>query len=252
MRSPENINIEQGITTENSLLSRLGNLAQKATGINLIKDSWRKTIAKELPKMNELAKTGAFGATILCLARPLYEISQLDRKPDWDKTALDILMAATDGLDGLIARETGGTTEFGAVADQFIGDKISKLVKEINMVKNSQLDIEHLLLRLSRDLAVTYSRAIADEQTEGEADIAALPKSDILSGKYSTGNIFITNILLSSPLAEKMPKGVRNFLAWQATTHLLLTGANTIYHNKKQVEKIEQDKQDLSSVNKVV
>ena len=124
----------------------------------------------------------------------------------------------------MIARGTGGKTALGGFADQFFGDRIPRWVKEISMASRGRISWPHVVTRIARDLCVTYQRDKITEETGGAVSVDASPKSDPFSGKYSTVNYLVTNILLDSPLGENMPGWAREALATVTDAHLVATG----------------------------
>ncbi len=250
MRSPREITIDEAQVsssgdTKESINGQPSGLATKlarkaigvlyrASGIPVGIDGFKKTAEEEWPELDRIAKLGALAANALCAARPVYEFVR-PNEPSWGRTFLDTAMALSDAADGCISRKTGGQTTFGAWADQFVGDKVSKTIREVNMAREGTLSPVHPILRTLRDLTVTYYRSKASQETDGKADTSALSKADLLSGKYSTGHFMGSDILIDSPLAEKMPDKLKSGLAWAATLHLMLTGIHNIrqLHDKQ-------------------
>ena len=113
----------------------------------------------------------------------------------------------------MIARGTGGKTAFGGLADQLLGDKIPRWIKEFSMASRGRLSAAHVIIRIGRDLYVTYQRDKITEETGGAVSVDASPKSDPFSGKYSTVNYLFVNALLDSPLGKKIPGWAREALA---------------------------------------
>ena len=128
----------------------------------------------------------------------------------------------------MIARGTGGKTAFGGFADQFFGDKIPRWVKEFSMASRGRLSAAHVIIRIGRDLYVTYQRDKITEETGGAISVDASPKSDPFSGKYSTVNYLFVNALLDSPLGKKIPGWARETLATATDAHLVVTGIASV------------------------
>lgn len=128
----------------------------------------------------------------------------------------------------MIARGTGGKTAFGGLADQLLGDKIPRWIKEISMGSRGRISWSHVVARIARDLYVTYQRDKITEETGGAVSVDASPKSDLFSGKYSTVNYLVTNIALDSPLGENMPRWLRETLATATDAHLVVTGIASV------------------------
>src|SRR4051812_14961458 len=68
------------------------------------------------------------------------------------RVALICLAAATDFLDGWVARRTHTTTRWGALVDPF-ADRIFVLVAIVTYVLNGELSVVGSVLLLSRDMA---------------------------------------------------------------------------------------------------
>jgi CDP-diacylglycerol--glycerol-3-phosphate 3-phosphatidyltransferase/cardiolipin synthase len=68
------------------------------------------------------------------------------------RIALIVLAAATDFLDGWLARRTHTATRWGALVDPF-ADRVFVLVAIVAYVLNGGLSVEEALLFLSRDIA---------------------------------------------------------------------------------------------------
>ena len=76
------------------------------------------------------------------------------------RVALIVLAAATDFLDGWLARRTGSATRWGALVDPF-ADRIFVLVAIVTYVVNGALSIGGALLLLTRDLATALGFLIS-------------------------------------------------------------------------------------------
>lgn len=219
----------------------LGEIAMKATGLQLLKEAARHTLQEELPHMSTEQKLGAIGAATLSISRLLYGLAELSEQDQtelsWQKTGVDVVIELSDMFDGLIARGTGGTTKLGGVLDGLVGDKLPRLLKEASMVERGLLSREQFILRVLRDIIVIYCRTCAMEGGHGKVSVDALPKDDPLSGKYSAATLAISNTLLTSPIGEKMPNEVRSLIAGFATVHMLATGVHNIKTYRKQLQK---------------
>src|SRR5690349_8578564 len=76
------------------------------------------------------------------------------------RVALIVLAAATDFLDGWIARRTNTTTRWGALVDP-IADRIFVLVAIVTYVLNGELSVLESLLLLTRDIATAFGFFVA-------------------------------------------------------------------------------------------
>ena len=193
------------------VLKEIARVAARATGINLAFEKFQETRDEEWPKMTTKQRLGAVAATVVSFGRLVREGVKLG-KPDsergWIDTIGDAIFAASDGLDGMIARGTGGKTAFGGLADQLLGDKIPRWIKEFSMASRGRISWPHVVTRIARDLCVTYQRDKITEETGGAVSVDASPKSDLFSGKYSTVNYLFVNALLDSPLGKKYRAGL--------------------------------------------
>ena len=213
--------------TPKRIFRKMAEVAARATGANLASEKYRETRNEEWPKMTTKQRLGTVAATAVSFGRLVREGVKLG-KPDserrWIDTIGDAIFAASDGLDGMIARGTGGKTALGGFADQFFGDKIPRCVKEISMASRGRISWPHVITRIARDLCVTYQRDKITEETGGVISVDASPKSDPFSGKYSTVNYLFVNAFLDSPLGKKIPGWARETLATVTDAHLVATG----------------------------
>ena len=231
--------------TPKHILEKMAEVAAGATGINLAFEKYRETRDEEWPNMTTKQRLGAVAATAVSFGRLVREGVKLG-KPDsergWIDTVGDAIFAASDGLDGMIARGTGGKTALGGFADQFFGDKIPRWVKEISMASRGRISWPHVVTRIARDLCVTYQRDKITEETGGAVSVDASPKSDPLSGKYSTVTYLVTDIALDSPLGENMPRWLRETLATATDVHLIATGIASVKRLKDSQRRLAREK----------
>ena len=76
------------------------------------------------------------------------------------RITLIVLAAATDFLDGWLARRTNNATRWGAVVDP-IADRIFVLVAIVTYVLNGELSLLEMLLLLLRDIATAVGFLVA-------------------------------------------------------------------------------------------
>ena len=239
------------------VLKEIARVAARATGINLAFEKFQETRNEEWPNMTTKQRLGAVAATAVSFGRLVREGVKLG-KPDsergWIDTIGDVIFAVSDGLDGMIARGTGGKTAFGGLADQLLGDKVSRWVKEISMASRGRISWPHVVTRIARDLCVTYQRDKITEETGGAISVDASPKSDLFSGKYSTVNYLFVNALLDSPLGKKIPGWAHEALATVTDAHLVATGIVSVKRLKDGQRRLEQEKlrQEKLSLNKML
>lgn len=243
--------------TPKHILEKMAGVAARATGINLAFEKYQETHDEEWPKMTTKQRLGAVAATAVSFGRLVREGVKLG-KPDsergWIDTIGDVIFAASDGLDGMIARGTGGKTAFGGLADQLLGDKVPRWIKEFSMASRGRLSAAHVIIRIGRDLYVTYQRDKITEETGGAISVDASPKSDLFSGKYSTVNYLFVNALLDSPLGKKIPGWAREALATVTDAHLVATGIVSVKRLKNGQRRLEQEKlrQEKLNLNKML
>ena len=231
--------------TPKRILEKMAGVAARATGINLASEKYRETRDKEWPNMTTEQKLGAVAATAVSFGRLVREgvkFGKPDSERGWIDTIGDVIFAASDGLDGMIARGTGGKTAVGGVADQLLGDKIPRWTKEISMASRSRISWHHVVTRIARDLYVTYQRDKITKETDGAISVDASPKNDPFSGKYSTVDYLVVNMFLDSPLGKKIPDWAREALAIVTDAHLVATGIMSVKRLKDGQRRLEQEK----------
>lgn len=231
--------------TPKRIFRKMTGVAARATGINLAFEKYQETRNEEWPNMTTIQRLGAIAATAVSFGRLVREgvkFGKPDSERGWIDTIGDVIFAASDGLDGMIARGTGGKTAFGGFADQFFGDKVPRWIKEFSMASRGRLSAAHVIIRIGRDLYVTYQRDKITEETGGAVSVDASPKSDLLSGKYSTVTYLVTDIALDSPLGENMPRWLRETLATATDVHLIATGIASVKRLKDSQRRLAREK----------
>ena len=231
--------------TPKRIFRKMAEVAARATGANLASEKYRETRNEEWPKMTTKQRLGAVAATAVSFGRLVREgvkFGKPDSERGWTDTIGDVIFAASDGLDGMIARGTGGKTAFGGLADQLLGDKVPRWIKEFSMASRGRLSAAHVIIRIGRDLYVTYQRDKITEETGGAVSVDASPKSDPFSGKYSTVTYIFVNALLDSPLGKKIPGWAREALATVTDAHLVATGIASVKRLKDSQRRLEQEK----------
>ena len=186
--------------------------------------------------MSTKERLGSLAANAMSFARPIREVAKFGQKDEdrgWVDTAGDAASAALDFTDGLTARATGGTTAFGGVADQLVGDKMQRWLKDFSMARRDRISWVHPAMRFGRDLAVTWYREKTMREMEGMVSVDATPKKDPWSGKYSTVNYLVSNMLIDSPIGAEMPRWQREFIATITDAHIVVTGIANVLRLKK-------------------
>jgi CDP-diacylglycerol---glycerol-3-phosphate 3-phosphatidyltransferase len=99
------------------------------------------------------------------LAVPVLVVALLNETPDGDVIAAVVfaLAAATDGLDGYIARRRREETTFGKLMDP-LADKLLVIAALVALVSLERLAAWVAMVIIARELAVTGLRTIAAEQ----------------------------------------------------------------------------------------
>ena len=243
--------------TPKYILEKMAGAAARATGVNLAFEKFQETRNEEWPNMTTKQRLGAVAATAVSFGRLVREgvkFGKPDSERGWIDTIGDVIFAASDGLDGMIARGTGGKTAFGGFADQFLGDKVPRWIKELSIASRGRLSAAHVIIRIGRDLYVTYQRDKITEETGGAISVDASPKSDLFSGKYSTVNYLFVNALLDSPLGKKIPGWAHEALATVTDAHLVVTGIVSVKRLKDGQRRLEQEKlrQEKLNLNKML
>lgn len=110
------------------------------------------------------------------------------------------------------------------------------------MASRGRLSPAHVAARILRDLYVTYQRDKITEETGGAVSVDVSPKSNPLSGKYSTVTYLFVNALLDSPLGEDMPGWAREALATVTDAHLVATGIVSVKRLKDSQRRLAREK----------
>jgi len=150
--------------------------------MNRVLEAWREIGAESLNLPNLLT-------LVRILLIPVFIILFATPTPDQSLIAAVIfaIAAATDGLDGYIARRTGQVTKLGKLLDP-IADKLLVLSALILLMNVDRVSALVVLLIIAREVAVTGIRAIA----AGEGMIIAAETT----GKYKMALQVVAIILL--------------------------------------------------------
>jgi CDP-diacylglycerol---glycerol-3-phosphate 3-phosphatidyltransferase len=99
------------------------------------------------------------------VAVPVLVVALLGAIPGGDALAAAVfaLAAATDGLDGYIARSRGSVTTFGKLMDP-LADKLLIVAALVSLVSLDRLEAWVAMVIISRELAVTGLRTLAAER----------------------------------------------------------------------------------------
>lgn len=150
--------------------------------MNRVLEAWREIGAESLNLPNLLT-------LVRILLIPVFIILFATPTPDQSLIAAVIfaVAAATDGLDGYIARRTGQVTKLGKLLDP-IADKLLVLSALILLMNVDRVSALVVLLIIAREVTVTGIRAIA----AGEGMIIAAETT----GKYKMALQVVAIILL--------------------------------------------------------
>jgi CDP-diacylglycerol--glycerol-3-phosphate 3-phosphatidyltransferase len=99
------------------------------------------------------------------LAVPVVVVALLGETPNGDVLAAAVfaLAAATDGLDGYLARSRGSITTFGKLMDP-LADKLLVTAALVSLVSLGRLEAWVAMVIIGREVAVTILRTIAAER----------------------------------------------------------------------------------------
>lgn len=140
-------------------------------------------------------------------------------------TIIFALAAATDGIDGHIARKTNQITTFGKFMDP-LADKILVSTAFISLVELGNVSSWIVSLILAREFAITGFRTIA---VSNGKTIAASPLGKI---KTITQMVSIILLLLNNPFFKNYNIPMDQIILYIALFFTLLSGFDYIYKNK--------------------
>ncbi len=140
---------------------------------------------------------------------------------------LFIIAAATDALDGYIARKHNLITNFGKIMDP-LADKLLVTSAMICLVETGHIAGWMVIVILAREFIITGLRAVA----AGEGVIIAAGKS----GKLKTvlQMVALSFILLQDwPFSLFTDLAIGNYLMWAAVIATIYSGVEYIVQNKQ-------------------
>jgi CDP-diacylglycerol--glycerol-3-phosphate 3-phosphatidyltransferase len=141
-------------------------------------------------------------------------------------TALFLLAAATDGIDGHLARSRGLITNFGKFLDP-LADKLLAAAALVALVQLDRAPAWAVIVILSREFAVTGLRLVA---VEGGRVIAAGPL-----GKWKTRLQFVAipALMLNNFPFSLIGLPVAEILFYAATAMTVISGIDYFVPNRK-------------------
>lgn len=150
----------------------------------------------------------------------------------WLAAALLALAAATDWLDGFVARRSATVTAVGASLD-LVADKVLVAVVLIALVQVGLLPGWWAAIVISREMAVTGLRAQAAEKG------VSIPAGRV--GKLKTGVTFVALVVLIlwRSLVGDTLLWVTDILLWLALILTVYSGAEYIYTGIRKIREME-------------
>jgi CDP-diacylglycerol--glycerol-3-phosphate 3-phosphatidyltransferase len=141
-------------------------------------------------------------------------------------TTLFLLAAATDGIDGHLARSRGLITNFGKFLDP-LADKLLAAAALVALVQLDRAPAWAVIVILSREFAVTGLRVVA---VEGGRVIAAGPL-----GKWKTRLQFVAipALMLNNFPFSLIGLPVAEILFYAATAMTVISGIDYFVQNRK-------------------
>lgn len=133
-------------------------------------------------------------------------------------TAIFIIAALTDTLDGYIARSRNQITKFGKFLDP-LADKLIVTAALISLVERAQLSTWLVMIIVAREFAITGLRAVA--ASEG----IVIAASNWGKAKTVTQIIAIVAALMNIPY--------NNILVFIAVAITIISGVDYIYKNRQ-------------------
>ncbi len=166
------------------------------------------------------------------LAVPVVVVALLGETPNGDVLAAAVfaLAAATDGLDGYLARSRDSVTTFGKLMDP-LADKLLIIGALLSLVSLGRLEAWIAMVIIAREVAVTILRTIAAER--------GLVISASWLGKAKTALQVAAVIALIA--ANPAPLWV-NVLVYIALAVTVLSGADYFFGLRKRIEAQQRER----------
>jgi CDP-diacylglycerol--glycerol-3-phosphate 3-phosphatidyltransferase len=169
------------------------------------------------------------------LAVPVVVVALLGETPNGDALAAAVfaLAAATDGLDGYIARSRDSVTTFGKLMDP-LADKLLIIGALLSLVSLDRLDAWIAMVIIAREVAVTILRTIAAER--------GIVIAASWLGKAKT--VLQIAAVIALIAANPSPPWV-DALVYVALVVTVLSGADYFFGLRKRIEAQERHKERL-------
>lgn len=169
------------------------------------------------------------------LAVPAVVVALLSETPNGDVIAAVVfaLAAATDGLDGYIARSRDSVTTFGKLMDP-LADKLLIVGALLSLVSLHRLEAWIAMVIIAREVAVTILRTIAAER--------GLVISASWLGKAKT--VLQIGAVIALIAANPAPLWV-DILVYLALVVTVLSGADYFFGLRKRIEEQQRQKERL-------
>ena len=160
------------------------------------------------------------------LAVPVVVVALLGETPNGDALAAAVfaLAAATDGLDGYIARSRDSVTTFGKLMDP-LADKLLIIGALLSLVSFDRLEAWIAMVIIAREFAVTVMRAIAAER--------GIVIAASWMGKVKT--VLQIGAVFALIAANPAPVWV-DALVYAAVAMTLISGADYFFGLRKRIE----------------
>lgn len=166
------------------------------------------------------------------LAVPVVVVALVGEIPNGDTLAAIVfaIAAATDGLDGYLARRRGEVTTFGKLMDP-LADKLLIIAALISLVSLDRLAAWIAMVIIARELAVTGLRSVAAQQG---VVIAASPL-----GKLKTT---LQIIAIFGKIATDPSPFIVDFFVYSAVVVTIVSGADYFFGLRKTLEREREAK----------
>ena len=166
------------------------------------------------------------------LAVPVVVVALLGESENGDALAAAVfaLAAATDGLDGYIARSRESVTTFGKLMDP-LADKLLITAALVSLVSLDRLEAWVAMVIIAREVAVTILRTIAAER--------GIVIAASWLGKLKT--VLQIAAVIALIAADPAPLGV-DILVYVALAVTVLSGVDYFFGLRKRIEALERER----------